>query len=152
MADIHIEDFCKDAAKVLVQLYNAFPRRTSVYVEDIAGDDKPDEYGVHGARHMACFGTMLWLEEEGYIRYIDTIKQEAIDQAVLTHKSMKLLSMVCSDKIVLNNDLTLTPEEEAQLPEQIALDKKTNINIIRDVLASRSSTRISRVIQRLLIS
>jgi hypothetical protein len=152
MADIHIEDFCRDSAKVLLQLYNAFPRRTSVYVEDISGDDKPDEYGLHSDRHMACFGTMLWLAEEGFIRFTDTIKQDAIDQAVLSQRAMQLLSRVCDDRLVLNNDLPITPEEEALLPAQIALDKKTYINIIREVVASGSSTRITRVMQRLFLT
>ena len=152
MADIHIEDFCKDVAKVLIQLYNAFPRRTSVYVEDIAGEDTPDEYGLHGDRHMACFGAMLWLEEEGYIRYIDTIKQDAIDQAVLTHKAMVLLAKICDDPIILNNDCSLTEEDAAALPEAIALDKKSHINILREVIKSGSSTRVSRVVQRLVLS
>ncbi|MCP5206630.1 MAG: hypothetical protein H7A01_05470 [Hahellaceae bacterium] len=152
MADIHIEDFCKDSAKVLIQLYNAFPRRTSVYVEDIAGDDNPDEYGLHSNRHMACFGAMLWLAEEGFIRYIDTIKQEALDQAVLSQRAMKLLSQVCTDPVVLDNDVALSAEDEASLPPQIALDKKTYISILREVIESGSSTRITRVMQRLFLS
>lgn len=152
MADIHIEDFCKDSAKVLIHLYNAFPRRTSVYVEDIAGDDSPDEYGLHSNRHMACFGAMLWLAEEGFIRYVDTIKQEALDQAVLSQQAMKVLSQVCTDAVVLENDVALSADEEASLPAQIALDKKTYINILREVIESRSSTRITRVMQRLFLS
>lgn len=151
MADIHIEDFCKDVGRILIQLYNAFPRRTSVYVEDIAGDDSPDEYGIHGNRHMACFGAMLWLEEEGFVRYIDTIKQDAIDQAVLTHKAMTLLARVCIDTVILNNDLTLNEEDALKLPPEIVQDKKTNINILRDAVTSGSSTRVSRVVQRLLL-
>ena len=59
MADIHIEEFYKDAAIALVQLYNAFPRRVNLFVEDIAGADEPDEFGLHSKRHMACFGTLL---------------------------------------------------------------------------------------------
>ena len=67
MSDIHIDDFFKDAAKVLLQLFNVFPRKSTVYVEDISGADNPDEFGLHDDRFMACFSTMLWLEEEGYI-------------------------------------------------------------------------------------
>lgn len=152
MADMHIEDFCKDSAKVLIQLYDAFPRRASVYVEDIAGDDKPDEYGLHSDRHMGCLGAMLWLAEEGYIRYIDLIKQDALDQVVLTQKAMVLLSRVCNDAAVLTSAPSLTQEDEALLPPQIALDKKTHINILRDVVKSGSSTRISLVMQRLFLS
>jgi len=39
MADIHVEEFYKDAAVALVQLYSAFPRRVNLFVEDIAGPD-----------------------------------------------------------------------------------------------------------------
>lgn len=92
MADLHIDDFYKDASRILVQLYNAFPRKTTVYVEDISGPDSPDEYGIHSPRHQACFSAMLWLADEGYVRYEDTIRQEALDQAVLTHKAFILLN------------------------------------------------------------
>ena len=61
MTDLHIDDFCHDAARIIVHLYSVFPRRTSVYVVDISGDDEPDEVGLHSDRFMACLGTMLWL-------------------------------------------------------------------------------------------
>ena len=92
MADIHVEEFYKDAAIALVQLYGAFPRRINLFVEDIAGPDAPDEFGLHSKRHMACFGALLWLSEEGLLRYIDTIRQEALDQAVLTRDAFIRLS------------------------------------------------------------
>jgi hypothetical protein len=101
---------------------------------------------------MACFGAMLWLAEEGFIRYVDTIKQDALDQAVLSQQAMKLLSQICTDRVVLENDISLSPEEEALLPPQIALDKKTHIHILREVIESGSSTRITRVMQRLFLS
>ena len=44
MADIHVEEFYKDVAVALVQLYSVFPRRTNLFVEDIAGPDEPDEF------------------------------------------------------------------------------------------------------------
>lgn len=84
MADIHVEEFYRDVAIALSQLYSAFPRRINLFVEDIAGPDEPDEFGLHSKRHMACFGALLWLAEEGFLRYVDTIRQEALDQAVLT--------------------------------------------------------------------
>ena len=88
MADLHVEEFYKDAAIALVQLYGAFPRRINLFVEDIAGPDEPDEFGLHSKRHMACFGALLWLAEEGLVRYVDTIRQEALDQAVLTRSAL----------------------------------------------------------------
>ena len=92
MADIHVEEFYKDVAIALAQLYAAFPRRTNLFVEDIAGPDEPDEFGLHSKRHMACFGALLWLQEEGLLRYVDTIRQEALDQAVLTREAFVRLS------------------------------------------------------------
>ena len=92
MADIHVEEFYKDVAIALVQLYMSFPRRVNLFVEDIAGPDEPDEFGLHSKRHMACFGALLWLSEEGLLRYVDTIRQEALDQAVLTREAFVRLS------------------------------------------------------------
>ena len=47
MSDINIDDFFKDAAIALVQLYGVFPRRQAVFVEDICGPDDTDEFGMH---------------------------------------------------------------------------------------------------------
>lgn len=127
MADIHIDDFYKDAARILVQLYNAFPRKSAVYVEDISGPDSPDEYGIHSARYQACFSAMLWLAEEGYLRYVDTIRQEAIDQAVLTHRAFVLLSSPAPFS-------PLTDEENVAQPEKI-----THIQRLRQAVAAGSS-------------
>lgn len=95
MNDLHIDDFYKDTAIILARLYSVFPRKTAVYVEDISGPDTMDEFGLHSDRHLACLSTLVWLSEEGYIRFEDTIRQEAIDQATLTHKGFtKLFSHV----------------------------------------------------------
>lgn len=92
MADLHIDDFYRDCAMVLNTLYQAFPRKASVFVEDIIGHDEPDEFGLHSRRHLACFSAMLWLADEGHLRYESVIRQEAIDQAVLTGPMFALLS------------------------------------------------------------
>ena len=92
MNNLHIDDFCKDCALILLQLYRVFPRRHTVYVEDICGSDTPDEVGLHSDRHMAGLGAMLWLAEEGYIRYQSLVYQDAVDQAVLTQKSFIILT------------------------------------------------------------
>ena len=91
MPDLHIDDFFKDAARTIVALYGVFPRSVPVYVEDISGPDEPDEYGVHSPRHQACFAAMLWLGEEGFIRFEDTIRAEALDMCVLTGRCFSLL-------------------------------------------------------------
>lgn len=92
MSDLHIDDFYRDAAKIFLQLYSTFPKKSTVLVEDIAGPDNPDEFGLPSDRHQACFGAMIWLADSGYINYQETIRQEALDQAELTHKAFTLLS------------------------------------------------------------
>ena len=92
MTDLHIDDFYRDCAMTLQQLYLLFPRRGSVFVEDLIGHDEPDEFGMHSRRYQACFAAMLWLADEGHLRYEATIRQDAIDQAVLTGRMFALLS------------------------------------------------------------
>ena len=84
MSDLHIDDFFHDGARTLVSLLRVFPRPVAIYAEDICGADEPDEYGLHSQRYQACFATFLWLGEEGFVRFSETINQDAIDQAVLT--------------------------------------------------------------------
>ncbi|MDX1551084.1 MAG: hypothetical protein R3198_00550 [Marinobacter sp.] len=143
MADIHIEEFYKDAAIALVQLYNVFPRRINLFVEDIAGADEPDEFGLHSKRHMACFGTLLWLEEEGLLRYVDTIRQEALDQAVLTQQAFVRMSSPASADLKEQETTT----SDAELPPAIREDFSTHIHMLRTALRSGSSAKISRVMQ-----
>ena len=142
MADIHIEEFYKDTAIALVQLYGAFPRRVNLFVEDIAGTDDTDEFGLHSKRHMACFGTLLWLEEEGFLRYVDTIRQEALDQAVLTQKAFVRLSAPASSEMLPSDS-----DQATDLPVAVRNDLFTHIHLIRDALKSGRSAKISNVMQ-----
>ncbi|PCK10201.1 MAG: hypothetical protein COA42_00090 [Alteromonadaceae bacterium] len=90
--DLHINDFCKDTAKIWLYLYMRFPQKNALYVEDIAGADEPDEFGLHSPRFQACFSTMLWLTEAGYLYYQQPVNQEALEGACLTQKAFILLS------------------------------------------------------------
>lgn len=144
MADIHVEEFYKDAAIALTQLYAAFPRRINLFVEDIAGPDEPDEFGLHSKRHMACFGALLWLSEEGLLRYVDTIRQEALDQAVLTRDAFVRLSAPAPRRLIQELSGSLT---EQQLPKSIQKDLSTYIHLLRSALKSGSSNRISLAVQ-----
>ena len=92
MNDLHIDDFCRDTAKVFLQLFKNFPLKSTLYVEDICGPDEPDEFGLHSPRFQACFSAVIWLEEADYIRYSAPIQQEAFEQVVLTHKGFIFLS------------------------------------------------------------
>jgi len=92
MHDLHIIDFCKDTTKALLTLYKQFPIKTIVYVEDISGPDNPDEFGLHSRRHTSCFSTLIWLAESGYLAYSQPVRQEAIEEAVLTVKAFTYLT------------------------------------------------------------
>jgi len=145
MADIHVEEFYKDVAVALVQLYGVFPRRVNLFVEDIAGPDEPDEFGLHSKRHMACFGALLWLEEEGLLRYVDTIRQEALDQAVLTRDAFIRLSAPAPQ--ALADAAGVQTGEADNLPRSVQRDLSTHIHLIRQALKSGNSARISQVVQ-----
>lgn len=144
MADIHVEEFYKDVAVALVQLYSVFPRRMNLFVEDIAGPDEPDEFGLHSPRHMACFGALLWLEEEGLLRYVDTIRQEALDQAVLTQKAFVRLSAPAPRSLVAALDAS-APDDS--LPRSVQRDLSSYVHLIRSAIKSGSSDRISLAVQ-----
>lgn len=105
--DLHINDFCKDTAKVWLYLYMRFPQKSALYVEDIAGADEPDEFGLHSPRFQACFSAMLWLTEAGYLYYHQPVKQEALEGACLTQKAFILLS---SSEINLPKEQKVTKE------------------------------------------
>ncbi len=90
--DLQIDDFHKDAAGGLLPLYQAFPRKTALYVEDLIGREAPDEFGLPSKRHQSCLGALLWLAEEGYLRFANTIHYEAFDQAVLSEKAFLRLT------------------------------------------------------------
>ncbi|MYM61787.1 hypothetical protein [Pseudomaricurvus sp. HS19] len=144
MSDLHIDDFYKDAGKILAQLYRAFPRKTLLLVEDISGADTPDEYGLHSVRHQACFGTAIWLAESGYIRYAETLRQEGLDEVVLTHKGFTLLSARA-------NHLPEGYLGDSDLPESVIAAQQTNIHQLREALKSGSSVEIGQVMQQMLL-
>ena len=145
MTDIHIDDFYKDAAKILLHLYVTFPKPTQIYVEDIAGADNPDEFGLHSDRHSACFSTMLWLAQSGYIQYIDTIRHEALDQAVLTQKAFLLLTAY--SELAENH-----PKVKETNPPSVKEEFSSNIHQLRLAIKSGSSVQIRKIVQYLLRS
>lgn len=100
--DIHIIDFYKDTARALVSLYNAFPRKVELYVEDISGPDQEDEFGLHSKRHLACLGALLWLQEEGYIRYASQIRETGIDQVILSARTFTQLTALAGNQPVIH--------------------------------------------------
>lgn len=137
MASLQIDEFYRDAAKILVSLFDVFPRPVTIYAEDIAGPDEPDEYGVHSKRYQACFAAMLWLGEEGYIRYQDVIRQDAVDQAVLTGR--------CFSALIAPQT---APDET--LPESVRIEQSSAVFQLRQALSSGSSDAVARAFAPLL--
>ena len=131
MADLHVEEFYTDLAKILNRLYAAFPRRATVFVEDIIGADDPDEFGMHSERHQQCFAALLWLADEGYLRYETTIRQQAIDQAVLTARCFTVLSSAAPGEAAA---------DDLSLPASVRLEHGTTIYRLREALKAQDST------------
>ena len=143
MTDLHIDDFYRDVALIMLYLYSSFPRKTILYVEDVCGPDNPDEYGLHTERYRGCFSAMVWLAEQGYIQFYETVREEALDQAVLSQRGFLLLSTRSELKLGI-------PEEEAALPPSVMEHSMTNIMQIRTALKSRSSIMMRQVMHYLL--
>ncbi len=149
MADIHIADFYKDAARILVQLYNQFPRPTMLFVEDIAGPDTPDEFGLHSPRHQSCLSTMLWLAQSGYLSYETLVRQEAIDQAVLTQRGFTLLATPLPMHNIVGFD-TFSDEDVPTLDNtEVAASAANGVQLLREVLKIGASTAIEQVMLEL---
>lgn len=132
MADIHIEDFYRDSAKILLKLYGHFPRRGDIYVDEISGHFELDEFGIPSARHQACFSCMRWLAEEQYLRYQDQSRQDGLGQAVLSQNAFMALARPTR---TFRNDLTHLPasvaDQQATLAHQLrgAIKRKDNLTI-----------------------
>jgi hypothetical protein len=144
MADLHIEDFYKDAALILLRLYSQFPRKQILYVDDICGVDTPDEFGLPSPRYLACFSAMVWLGEQGYLRYAAPIRQEALDQAVLTEKGFLLLSS--------RSEMPWLEPDQADdgLPRSVMEEAHSNVAQLRRAIGSGSSILIRQSVHHLL--
>lgn len=145
MTDINVDDFFKDAAKALVALYGVFPRRHGIFVDDVYQQEEPDEFGLHSERYQACFGTLLWLGEEGYLRFQETIQNEAIDQAVLTGRCFTLLSSP-----VAQGTSQEAAADDANLPDLLRLERSTHIHQIKSALKDRSSMELRQAMSALM--
>lgn len=144
MADLHIDDFYKDVAAIFLRLYSVFPRKQILFVDDICKGEEPDEFGLPSPRNLSCFSAMVWLGEEGFLRYDVPIKQEALDQVVLTEKGFLLLSS--------RSEMTTMLDEDGadQLPPSVMAASQTNIAQLRRALESGSSILTSQYVQYLL--
>ncbi len=161
MADINIENFYQHIAKTLIILYANFPTKAAVYVDEVAGIDEPDEYGLHSPHYTAGFYALLWLADEGYLRYADEIRQDGIDQAILTHKAFLKLTEI-ANPIYVEIDVISDGSSEGsnvvplqiieELSPSIQEDKKLVINQLRAALKSGSSIAVTKAVTHILAS
>ncbi len=143
MSDIHIDDFYKDVAHIFLNLYNNFPNKSILYVDEICGADQPDEFGLHSERFKAGFSAMIWLADQGYIYFQTCIKQEALDQAALSERGFLLLSS--------RSEMNIGEEDiDPEIPPSVMEQSHININQIRRALKSGSSILIKQCIHSLL--
>jgi len=133
--DLQIDDFYKDAASGLLMLYQAFPRKLALYVEDLIGREEPDEFGLPSKRHQACLGALLWLAEEGYLRFESTIAYDALDQAVLSEKGVLRLSRASPHAL----------REGEVLPPSVRRVHATLAFQLREALAQQHGERTARL-------
>ncbi|MGB2248948.1 MAG: hypothetical protein ACPH3N_14825 [Alcanivorax sediminis] len=141
MSHLHIDDFSHDVARILMQAYMSFPRPGALYVEDIIGPTEVDDVGLHSSRHMACLGAMLWLAEEGFIRYQATIFQEGLEQVVLSNKAFVLLTSL--SELRLDNT-------DPQLPATVKHEKATLAEQFMQAIRAQDSVRTTAVVRYLL--
>lgn len=137
--DLQIDDFYKDAASGLLALYQVFPRKAALYVEDLIGREEPDEFGLPSKRHQACLDALLWLADEGYLRYESTIAYDAVDQAVLTEKGFLRLSRSLPHAL---------PDGDAP-PPAVHRVMATLAFQLREALAQQHGERIARLTRQL---
>lgn len=133
--DLQIDDFYKDAASGLLALYQAFPRKMALYIEDLIGREEPDEFGLPSKRHQSCLGALLWLAEEGYIRFESTIGYDALDQAVLTEKGFLRLSRGVPHAL----------RDGEPLPASVRRVQATLAFQLREAIAQHHGERIARL-------
>ena len=149
VADLHIDDFYKDVAAILLRLYSLFPRKQILFVDDVlrsqgSKSEEPDEFGLPSPRFLSCFSAMVWLGEENFLRYEAPIRQEALDQAVLTEKGFLLLSSRSEISTMLDEN------DSDNLPPSVMAASHTNIAQLRRALESGSSIIIGQCVQHLL--
>ena len=137
--DLQIDEFYKDAASGLLALYQAVPRKVALYIEDLIGREEPDEFGLPSKRHQACLGALLWLAEEGYLRFESTIAYDALDQAVLSEKGFLRLS----------RSLALAQPQDEPLPPGVLRVRSTLAWQLREALRQQSSEHIAQLTQLL---
>ncbi len=140
MIDVHIDDFYHDIAVVLLSLFQQFPRKINLFVEDVSGADEVDEFGLHSPRHLSCVGAMMWLQDEGYIRYEDMAREESIEAATLTQVAFTRL---------IRPQKSMTPDDsEVELSESVKHQRSTLAFQLHEAVKERDSIKIRALVEQ----
>ncbi|MDT8428484.1 MAG: hypothetical protein RQ757_06930 [Pseudomonadales bacterium] len=91
----NIDLFNEFAARVMADLYEAFPKRVPIDFVALSGSAGVDEYGYPGPKCEICSETVGWLISQGYVEATD-IDLYTASQARLTEKGYTTLSAVPS--------------------------------------------------------
>jgi len=151
MNNINIDEFFADSAKILTRLQRSFPQPIILQVDDICGAEETDEFGMHSARYLACFAAMLWLAEEGYLRFNETVRSEAIDEAVLSARCFVLLTQPNTETIVSNQSNKTEANATADaLPGSVALERSSLGNQLQNTLRPRDSLALNQLMLKLM--
>ncbi len=135
--DLHIDDFYMDAAKGLLKLYQAFPNKSTLYMDDLIGYMPPDEFGLPSDRQQRCLSTFMWLADEGYLRYQSTIRFEALDQIALCEKAF----------LRLGSAITPLPCVLKDVPPSVRRPQSSLANQLREALNEEYSERVVELMQ-----
>ncbi len=136
--DLQVDDFYRDAAAGLLILYQAFPRKVTVYVDDLIGHQEPDEFGLPSTRHQSCLGALLWLADEGYLRFDSTLQFLALEQAVLTEKAFLRLTATAAGA-----------DSPAPLPSSVRRVRSSLANQLRQALRDGDGERLAQLTRQL---
>ena len=118
--DLQVDDFYHDSASALLALFRVFPRRQTLYIEDLIGFEPTDEFGLPSTRHQACLSALLWLSDEGYIRHQDQLGYSAVEHACLTQKSfVRLVRLYQPDEATWQNLPASVRRGQGSLAEQL---------------------------------
>lgn len=147
MNNINIDEFFADAAKILVRLQRSFPQPIILQVDDICGAEETDEYGMHSPRYLACFSAMLWLSEEGYLRFNETVRSEAIDEAVLSARCFVLLTQPNTQP---HSEHPATDSGTPELPGSVALERSSLGHQLQQTLRPRDSLALNALMLELM--
>jgi hypothetical protein len=118
-------------------LYQAFPSKTTLYIDELIGYMEPDEFGLPSDRQQRCLSTFIWLAEEGYLRYQSTIRFEALDQIELCEKAFLRLS----------NAVSPLPVALAEVPPSVRRPQGSLANQLREALQAQHSEQVIELMQ-----